>query len=841
MPKVAEILQPRGRLGTAAVALGYSALGSLYILFSDRIVATLFGNQAMVVGTLKGITFILLSGTALYLLLRRMAHQGERHAATLQETTDRLTERVKEMRCLEEILRLCNEEGKTVDGVLQGVVSVLPTGLRYPGAAAARLTIDGSAYLSGPFPDRGPSIRCPIDCTGGGGLLELAYRTPVGDEAEDAFLIEEKSLIQAAAAELGQALDRRHIAATLHLHDRGLAAAPTGICIAEQGQGGRPIIYVNPAFLALCGYDEHEVIGRDCRFLQGPETNPMTVGAIRASLLAGRRFAGEIVNYRKSGDAFWNDLVISPIRDGEGVVTHFVGVMRDASERHRSQERIRLLESATSAAASAIVITDADGRVEYVNDAFRRITGYEGHEIAGRTLRALKSDEHDEAFYRDLWATILDGRVWRSLIVNRRKDGTLYRASQVIAPIRDTHGKIAHFVAIQEDTTALHEAEEQLRHAQRLQAIGQLTGGIAHDFNNILAVILGNLELLGERTADSDLQELLADPLEATLRGAELTKRLLAFARLQPLQPRPVALQSLVARIVDLVRPALTEAIEIRMSHAPDLWQAFIDEGQLETALLNVALNARDAMPDGGVLFIEMENATLDADYAAVNQEVTAGDYVMIAITDTGTGMSPDVVAKAFDPFFTTKEAGRGIGLGLSMVYGFAKQSGGHVRIYSEIDSGTTVRLYLPSSRTQRQSVGSNGAAGMKGNGRTILIVEDDERVARWIVRALEAAEFRVIEVRNAADALTRIAEGADPDMLLTDIVLPGGATGARLAADLAERGCRAKVLFMSGYSRDAVADDEALPSGARLLTKPFRRAELLQQVQSLFGEGETT
>lgn len=837
MPKVADILQARSRIGTAAIALGYSALGSLYILFSDSIVANLFASQAMVVGTFKGIIFILVSGTALYVLLRRMADQTERDAAALRETTDRLTERVKEMRCLQEILRLCHEEGKAIEGLLNGVVRTLPAGMKHPSAAAVRLTIGGGVYLSGPFPAQGPSIRCTVDRNTGGGLLEVAYRTHV--DAADAFLREERSLVQTVAAELAQALDRRHIAATLHLRDRGLAAAPTGICIAEEGQGCRPVTYVNPAFLTLCGYDENEVIGRDCRFLQGPETNPMTVDAIRASLRAGRRFAGEIVNYRKSGESFWNDIVVSPIRDGEGVVTHFVGVMRDASERHRSQERIRLLESAISAAASAIVITDADGRVEYVNDAFRRITGYESQEIAGRTLRALKSDEHDEAFYRDLWATILDGRAWRSPIVNRRKDGTLYRASQVIAPIRDTRGKIAHFVAIQEDTTALHEAEEQLRHAQRLQAIGQLTGGIAHDFNNILAVVLGNLELLGERTADRDIQELLADPLEATMRGAELTKRLLAFARLQPLQPQPVAVKSLVARIVDLIRPALTEAIEIRMSHAPDLWQAFIDGGQLETALLNIALNARDAMPDGGVLFIETNNATLDADYAAVNQEVAAGDYVMIAITDTGAGMSPDVAAKAFDPFFTTKEAGRG--LGLSMVYGFAKQSGGHVRIYSEIDGGTSVRLYLPSSRTQSPSDESDGAAGVKGNGRTILIVEDDERVARWIVRALEAAEFRVIDVRNAADALTRIAEGVDPDMLLTDIVLPGGATGVRLAADLSERGCRAKVLFMSGYSRDAVSDDEALPTGARLLTKPFRRAELLQQVQRLFAEEETT
>lgn len=977
MPTDERLNEDGRRIGPAAITLGYLVAGTAYILVSDAFVADAFGEVAGTVGTWKGIVFIILSGTVLYALLRRMNEQAEdytaglkqsRHAARelflqnpeamwvydpdtlayrdvneaaterygwsrdeflrmtvpdlhpeedraelrialrsrgqglqretharhrtrhgrsmrvsltshcitlsgrrailvvardmtdldaaeqalrtreaqLQETAADLRERVKEMQSLDRILRLCNQPDMPLEALLDGVVAALAGGLRYPDAAAVRLTLDGRTYgaepsqNAPPHPAAGPVLREPIGGTDQSGFLELGYKAPIGGPTGEPFLDEEKALVEVVATEVRQTLARRRIGEMLHLRDRGLAAAPTGICIAARGETDSPIIFVNPAFLRISGYGEEEIVGRDCRFLQGPETDPATVAAIRASLAGGQTFSGEILNYRKNGQCYWNDLLISPIHDEAGRVSHFVGVMRDATARYKAQERIRLLESAVEAAASAIVVTDAQGKVEYVNSAFQRITGYTSEEVVGETLSVLRSEQHDDAFFQDLWDTITSGRVWRSPIVNRRKDGTLYRAGQVIAPIHDRHDRITHFVAIQEDTTALHEAEEQLRHAQRLQAVGQLTGGIAHDFNNILAVVLGNLELLDEQITDPDLRELIADPLTATMRGAELTKRLLAFARLHPQQPQPVDIATLTDRVVDLLRPALTEATQITVSHGPGLWHAFVDKGQLETALFNIGLNAREAMPEGGALLIETANAQLDADYAAVNQEVVPGDYVMIAVTDTGRGMPPDVLAKAFDPFFTTKEPGSGTGLGLSMVYGFAKQSGGHVRIYSEIDRGTIVRLYLPCGGPRSSPRGKDEALGMKGGGRTILVVEDDEQVSRWIVRALEGAEFRVVKVGDAAEAMRRITDGLKPDLLLTDVVLPGGTTGVKLAAGLAARGCHAKVLFMSGYSRDAVARGEALPPDARLLNKPFRRAELLQQVHGLLAEGET-
>ncbi|MFN4090488.1 MAG: PAS domain S-box protein [Alphaproteobacteria bacterium] len=758
----------------------------------------------------------------------------------LEDTTARLTERVKEMRCLHAVLRLCNATDRTVHELVEGVTRVLPDAFRFPELAAARLSFGNAVWETGRFPDDGPTMRREIRADGEVGSLEIAY-DGIPDDLGAPFLPEEEELVDIVAAELSKALDRRRIADVLRLRDRGLAAVPTGICITEAGAAAtdRRVIYVNPAFSRISGYAEDAVLGRDCRLLQGPDTDPGTVAAIGRRLRAGEPFSGEILNYRADGEPFWNDLLVSPVPDASGRITHFVGVLRDTTDRRRAETRIRLLESAVEAAASAIIVTDADGRVEYANVAFQRITGYDLSEVRGRSLALLKSGTHDNSFYRELWERITAGEVWRNSIVNRRKDGTTYRAFQVIAPIRDERGHIAHFVAMQEDTTALDAAEEQLRHSQRLQAVGQLTGGIAHDFNNLLAVIMGNLELLEERIHEPDLRELVADPLAAAVRGAELTRRLLAFARLQPLSPASVDVKALLTRLTKLAARTLTEAVTVRTVQADDLWPAYIDEGQLETALLNVVLNARDAMPEGGRLTIETANVRLDEDYAARNPEVAAGDYVMVAVSDSGTGMTPEVQTRAFDPFFTTKEPGRGTGLGLSMVYGFAKQSAGHVRLYSEPGRGTTIRLYLPRGSKGAPQRDPEPDTDVTGHGRTVLLVEDDEQVARWIARALHGAGFRVAEARDAAAARQLLDEGPAPDLIVTDIVLPGGTTGVRLAAELAAQGCPAKVLFMSGYTREAVDSGDTLPPGAPLLTKPFRRSELLRQVRDLLDDTE--
>ena len=382
-------------------------------------------------------------------------------------------------------------------------------------------------------------------------------------------------------------------------------------------------------------------------------------------------------------------------------------------------------------------------------------------------------------------------------------------------------------------------AEEALRQSQKMEAIGRLTGGIAHDFNNHLTVISSNIELLQRRMPQgSEALARLADAaMSGVQRAATLTHRLLAFARQQPLDPEPLDLGRLVAGMSDLLRRTLGEDIAIETVLAGGLWQTRVDANQLENVLLNLAVNARDAMPDGGKLTIETANAHLDDAYAASHTEVAAGQYVMLAVTDTGMGMAPEVIEKAFEPFFTTKPLGQGTGLGLSMVYGFIKQSGGHVAIYSEPGQGSTVKVYLPRFiRPDVKPPASDGAARTRprGSGETILVVEDDEDVRRASVEALREMGYEVLEAGDAMDGVRLIVDRGDIDLLFTDVGLPGGVNGRALAdaARSAQPGLR--VLFTTGYTRNAILHNGVLDPGVHFIAKPFNLTALAAKVREV-------
>ena len=360
----------------------------------------------------------------------------------------------------------------------------------------------------------------------------------------------------------------------------------------------------------------------------------------------------------------------------------------------RSESRVRDLAQAVEQTPASIVMTDKHGVIRYINPAFTEITGYNRDDVEGQTPKILKSGETPERVYVDLWSTISSGGTWNNRLRNRRKDGTLYWTNTIISSLRDAKDKIIGYLGVGEDVTEQVKLEDQLRHAQKMEAIGQLTGGVAHDFNNLLGIIRGNLDLLQDSIGNPRRQlEVLREVLEAVETGSALTRRLLAFSRRQPLSARPSDLDQLVSKLEELFRRTLGEKIAVRHRPSPGLWVAAVDPHELEHVLLNLVLNARDAMPDGGVLSIDTSNVTL---YASQFEEVSPGDYVLLTVSDTGTGMPPQVLARAFDPFFTTKETDKGSGLGLSVAYGFAKQSRGHIRLYSEVGHGTTVKLYLP-------------------------------------------------------------------------------------------------------------------------------------------------
>jgi two-component system NtrC family sensor kinase len=420
-----------------------------------------------------------------------------------------------------------------------------------------------------------------------------------------------------------------------------------------------------------------------------------------------------------------------------------------------------------------------------------------------------------------------------------------YMAGHLVFGIPATLFLVVLILLAMRRTSALYvEAERRetleasLRQSQKMEAVGQLTGGVAHDFNNLLTIILGNLQMALRQLPEGKPRTLAANAYQAADRAAELTKRLLAFSRSQPLDPHPIDANRLVAGMSGLLDRTLGETVAVETVRSAGLWQTEADAPQLEAAILNLAINARDAMPDGGKVTIETGNAFLDEFYCQSAEGVKPGQYVMISVTDTGSGMPQDVIEKAFDPFFTTKPAGAGTGLGLSQAYGFIRQSGGHVRIYSEIGEGTTVKLYLPRSFARDKPLpgGKPADDSPAGKQETVLVVEDDADVRAYVVETLSTLNYKVREAANAEAALRILDDSAAVDLLLTDVVMPG-MNGRKLAEAAQARRPGLKVLYMTGYSRNAIVHQGRLDAGVALMQKPFSQSVLAMRVRTVLEE----
>jgi PAS domain S-box-containing protein len=531
----------------------------------------------------------------------------------------------------------------------------------------------------------------------------------------------------------------------------------------------------------------------------------------------------------------WFEFWFYPVLQADRPVSEVAVYAREITQQKKSQADLSKLFQAIQQSPTSVVITDRDGTIEYVNPKFTDVTGYTLAEAIGQNPRILKSGHTPAEHYAELWNTITGGGVWRGEFLNKKKNGELFWELASIAPVREGE-TITNFVAVKEDITERKQMEEQLRQSQKMQALGQLTGGIAHDFNNLLAIVIGNLQLLGERVGgDAKTREFLDDALWSARRGGELTHRLLAFARKQPLKPTVIDLNEVVRGITELLRRTLGMGIRIEESLAPDLWKAFADRGELERALVNLAVNSRDAMRGAGTLTLETRNALLDEDYAEQYEEVTPGEYVLLAVTDTGTGMPPEITERVFEPFFTTKEVGQGSGLGLSMVYGFVKQSGGHVSIYSRVEQGTSVKLYLPRapSPSTRPEEEPPDVSPEDLRNRVVLIVEDEAKLRKVAAKMLERLGLRSMQAETARDALELLAD-THVDVLFTDIELPGGMNGTELADVAHHLYPELKVLFTTGYAREAVLQERGLHEHAPWLLKPYSHRELARELKAL-------
>jgi signal transduction histidine kinase len=499
------------------------------------------------------------------------------------------------------------------------------------------------------------------------------------------------------------------------------------------------------------------------------------------------------------------------------------------------------MRAAFDSVSQGIGAFTADGRLERWNERFPLLLGLPNAVMRpGTPYDALAERLAAEGVALLKTAPLLghrpDGSVSGEPVVHEFTRATDGRSFEVRRTAMPGDG----YVLTVTDTTERVRADAASRDAQRLQAMGQLTGGIAHDFNNLLTVVLGNLEMANAMLeTNSPVLARLDRAIWAAHRGASLTQQLLAFARKQPLAPMPINLSALLPDMADLLQRTLGEHIEVRVVDAEGLWTAMADPAQVETALLNLALNARDAMPGGGHLTIEVANRVLDHDYARRHAEVAPGDYVMLAVTDTGAGMPPEVLARVFEPFFTTKEPGKGTGLGLAMVFGFAKQSGGHVNIHSEPGEGTTVWLFLPRAIGVEMPATPRAVVPMElpRGSATILVVEDDDDVREVTVAILRDLGYRVLAATDGPDALRVFGEnGAKVDLLLVDVVLPGGMKGDEVVRRLAEVRPGFGTLYMSGYTEDPVVHHDCLDGSAQLIGKPFQRQQLARKVAETLG-----
>jgi len=698
------------------------------------------------------------------------------------------------------------------------------------------------------FP-RDQSITVPEGAAGEIGVLAGAFARMMEEvKAKTASLEREVQEHRRTEAELARHADRERLfgAAVQSSYDAVITMTLDGIVTGW-----------NPAAVRLFGWSTEEMFGRNIDKIV-PDERRSEIHGILDRIRHGETVSQhDTVRLSKDRRRIEVSLSVSPIKLPSGVIIGACKIASDITESKRAKELLEresnerrriaeVLHNTITSMVDAVIVADQHANILLSNPAAERLMGI----TAGMSLQEVTNSQEVfmadgvtplELQHRPLMRAIRGEAFENYEIVVRHlktshcsalitNGGPLHRGPQ------DQPGALV----VYRDVTAAKETERQLRQAQKMEAVGQLTGGIAHDFNNILTVITGTIEILAEGVTDRPELAAVAKMIDdAAGRGAELTRHLVAFSRRQALEPRETDVNELIVAAGRLLRPTLGENIEMEAMLDDSVSPALIDPSQFTTALLNLAINARDAMANGGRLTLETSNVVLDESYAGMHAELQAGRYVMIAVSDNGSGIPPGIIDKVFDPFFTTKEAGKGTGLGLSMVYGFVKQSGGHIKIYSEEGHGTTIKLYFPcATGAERQPLDSTGPGPVDGGNETVLVVEDDLLVRNYVVARLQALGYATLAAPNAAEALAVIDGGTPIDLLFTDVVMPGAMNGRQLAEEALKRRPALRVLFTSGHTENAIFHHGRLDSGVLLLAKPYRECDLARMIRAALGTG---
>ena len=612
-------------------------------------------------------------------------------------------------------------------------------------------------------------------------------------------------------------------------------SAKDGILILDADTGR--VVDVNPFLMQLLGYSYDEFCGKYI----------WEIGAFKDIAASKDAFNllqdNEYIRYE--------DLPLET-KKGQSIAVEFVSNVylvdrskviqcniRDITAHKRAKaERLRLM-AAIEQVGEAIVMTDAQGIIQYVNPAFKQMTGYRGREVVSQNPRILKSGKQDELFYRNLWETISSGKSWAGRMVNKRKDGSFYTEDATISPVRDASGQITNYVSVQRDISDHLQLTAQFHQAQKMEAVGLLAGGVAHDFNNMLSVILGYAELALRKTAPAPaLHADIEQIIKAAKRSADMTRQLLAFARKQTIIPVVLDLNQAVESMLKMLKRLIGEDIDLAWIPEKDLYQVEMDPVQVDQILANLCVNARDAIADVGKVTIETGNAVFDETYCAVHPGFIPGEYVLLAVSDDGCGMDKETVDQIFEPFFTSKEVGKGTGLGLSMVYGIVKQNNGFINVYSEPGLGTTFRIYFSRHMGTALDIEQENAADIPlGHSETVLLVEDEAAILDMGKTMLEQLGYRVLASSLPDEALGMADDHAgEIQLLVTDVVMPN-MNGRDLAERLQTLYPGIKTLFMSGYTADVIAHHGVLDKSVNFLQKPFSLRELAIKVRQALGE----
>jgi len=609
----------------------------------------------------------------------------------------------------------------------------------------------------------------------------------------------------------------------------------------------RTIHYVSPAYEQIWGRTVASVHANPLQWAEAilPEERERVFAMFSRLAAEETSVSVEYRIARPDGTVRWISSRGFQVRDAAGKVIRITGIASDITERKRAEEELRLLGSAVEQSKESIVITDAEldlpgPRILFVNPAFTQMTGYTAAEAIGKTPRILQGPHTDKTVLRRLRQNLERGEVFAGEAINYRKDGKEFNLEWQIAPLRNAGGKITHFVAIQRDITERKRLEAQLVQSQKMETVGKLAGGVAHEFNSILTAIIGQSELLlGDLPDGSPLAKNATEINQAAGRAATLTRQLLAYGRKQILRPESLDLNHVLASMEGMLHHLMGNDVDLRIVPAVGLPAVKADAGQIEQVIMNMAMNAADAMPHGGKLMLETATATLDEQYVSRFPELKVGDYVMLAITDTGAGMSEEVKARVFEPFFTTKGVGQGTGLGLATCYGILKQSGGHIAVYSEMARGATFKIYLPQVEQQTKIPSQRPDSHDLPRGvETILLVEDDPALREMAATLLRRLGYTVLAAANGLEALSlkQQRDIGHIDLLFTDVVMPH-MSGKELADRVRALYPHTRILFTSAYTENAIVHQGVLDEGVALLQKPFTPSALALKVRDVLND----